>query len=142
MDKSRFRGDVATGTIPRALRIHKRTAFQRKKLREKLVIDRGEISKQQRKRKIPYDKPQEVSSILQLSKLRHSQLAVKWAFGRFRLLSTSFWLGQVLRMPEHRLVRQVLLTASVLNTWTPETVYLISPQDARNGDKSFVVVNK
>ncbi len=29
-----------------------------KKLREKLVIDRGEISEQQRKRKIPYDKPQ------------------------------------------------------------------------------------
>ncbi len=62
---------------------------QQKKLREKFVIDRGEISEQQRKRKSPYDEPQEVPAILQLSKLRHRQPAVKWACGRFPPLSTS-----------------------------------------------------
>ncbi len=60
-----------------------------KNLREKLVIDREEITGKQMKRKILYGKLQEGSAILQLSKLKHWQLAVKWSFGRFPLLSTS-----------------------------------------------------
>lgn len=42
-----------------------------------------------RKRKISYDIPGSVPAILRLPKLRHGQLAAKWAFGRFPPLNTT-----------------------------------------------------
>ncbi len=53
-----------------------------------LFKEEGEETESHRKRPIPYDKPHEIPAIVRLLKVRHRQLAVKWAFGHQHLNRT------------------------------------------------------
>ncbi len=75
-----IRGDVTARPIQEPFEYLK-NGVSAKSYEEKFVNDRGEISEKQRKRKIPYDKPQEIPAILQLSKQGTVNLAVKWPSG-------------------------------------------------------------
>ncbi len=68
---------------------HLKNGISAKHLRIVLFKEDGASSKSHRKRKIPIDKPQALPAILRFPNLRHRQLPVKWAFGRFPPLSTT-----------------------------------------------------
>ncbi len=54
-----------------------------------MIVDDGRLSETTRKRNIPFDQPRVVPVILRFAKVRHRQLAVKRAFGRFPPISST-----------------------------------------------------
>ncbi len=68
---------------------HLKNGVSARQLREELFKQEADSLESQRKRKILYDRPRLIPAILNLSRTRHRQLAVKWAFGRFPLVSTT-----------------------------------------------------
>ncbi len=68
---------------------HIKKGLRAKQLQTQLTADDGRLSETTRKRKIPVDQPGVVLAILRFATVRHRQLAVKWPFGRFPLISST-----------------------------------------------------
>ncbi len=73
---------------------HFKNGISAKKMKKILFEEEGDKTETSRKRQIPYDKPGEIPAILRFPKVRHRQLAVKWAFGRFTPISSSLLEGK------------------------------------------------
>ncbi len=82
-----------------------------KNLRNKILIEDSTSSEVQPTREIPDDKPPALAVIIRLPKVRHRQMAVKWASGRFPPLSTTLLQEKIWRhlrnTPRHAALKLV-----------------------------------
>ncbi len=60
-----------------------------REIREGFTAQEGERLEKHGRRQMPYDRPSELSAILKFKKVKHRQLAIQFACGKFPQLSTT-----------------------------------------------------